>query len=88
MNPHFASLVLGLAAQANAALDGNLPAGADAVGAKDPRQLAKALIDTLVALEEKTRGNLEPDEKQLMEQALTALRIRFATGQGTAKDVH
>ncbi len=87
MNPHFASLILGLAAQANAALDGNLPPGADAVGAKDPKQLAKALIETLSALEEKTRGNLEPDEKQLIDQALTALRIRFATGQ-SAKDVH
>lgn len=87
MNPHFASLVLGLAAQANAALDGNLPPGADAVGAKDPKQLAKALIDTLVALEEKTRGNLEHEEKQLLDQALTALRIRFATGS-SGKEVH
>lgn len=87
MNPHFASLVLGLAAQANAALDGNLPPGADAVGARDPRQLAKALIETLNALEEKTRGNLEQDEKQLLDQALTALRIRFATGQ-PGKEVH
>jgi hypothetical protein len=87
MNPHFASLVLGLAAQANSALEGTLPPGADAVGANDPRQLAKALIDTLNALEEKTRGNLDHEEKQLIDQALTALRIRFATGQ-QAKDVH
>jgi hypothetical protein len=80
MNPHFASLVLGLASQANAALDGTLPPGADQAGAKDPRQLAQALIDTLAAIEEKTRGNLDEDERQLLDQALTALRIRFATG--------
>ncbi len=80
MNPHFASLVLGLAAQANAALDGKLPPGADQAGAKDPRQLAQALIETLAALEEKTRGNLEEDERKMLDQALTSLRIRFATG--------
>lgn len=81
MNPHFASLVMGLAAQANAALDGQLPPGAEQAGAGNARQLAQALIDTLVALEEKTRGNLVDAERQLLDQALTALRIRFATGQ-------
>jgi Domain of unknown function (DUF1844) len=81
MNQHFASLILGLAAQASAALDGQLPPGAEQAGAKDPRQLAQALIETLGALEERTRGNLEADEAQLMSQALTSLRIRFATGQ-------
>ena len=83
MNPHFASLVLGLATQANGALDGQLPAGAEAAGATNARQLAQALIDTLVMLEEKTRGNLDVDDAQLLQQALTALRIRFATGKST-----
>jgi hypothetical protein len=81
MNPHFMSLVMGLAAQANAALDGQLPPGAEQAGAPDARQLAQALIETLAALEEKTRGNLTDQEKQLLDQALTALRFRFATGQ-------
>jgi hypothetical protein len=81
MNPHFASLVMGLAAQANAALDGQLPPGADQVGATDPRQLAQALIETLAALEEKTRGNLVDAERQLLDQALTALRFRYSTGK-------
>lgn len=81
MNNHFASLVLGLAAQASSAMEGQLPPGAAEAGAGDARQLAQALIDTLGALEEKTRGNLEADEAQLLEQALTALRFRFATGQ-------
>jgi hypothetical protein len=81
MNQHFASLVLGLAAQANAALDGQLPPGAEQAGALDARQLAQALIDTIAALEEKTRGNLDADEGKLVTQILTALRFRFATGK-------
>ena len=81
MNQHFGSLVLGLAAQANAALDGQLPPGAQDAGAVNARQLAQALIDTLAALEEKTRGNLDADESRLLTQALTSLRFRFATGK-------
>ncbi len=81
MNQHFASLLLGLAGQANAALDGELPPGAAEAGTTDAKQLAKALIDTLGALEERTRGNLEADEAKLLEQILTALRFRFATGK-------
>jgi hypothetical protein len=73
MNPHFASLVLGLSHQAEAALSGQLPTGADG----DPRKLAQALIDTLGMLAEKTSDKLEPDEKQLLDQALTALRFRY-----------
>ena len=81
MNNHFASLVLGLAAQASSAMEGQLPPGAAEAGAADPRQLAQALIDTLGALQDKTRGNLDADEAQLLEQAVTALRFRFATGK-------
>ena len=75
MNAHFASLVLGMAHQAEAALQGQLPAGAgDGV---DARQVAQALIDTLGMLAEKTTGRLEADEQQLLDQALTALRFRY-----------
>lgn len=73
MNPHFASLVLGLSHQAEAALSGQLPTGAEG----DARKLAQALIDTLGMLAEKTSDRLEPDEKQLLDQALTALRFRY-----------
>lgn len=75
MNPHFASLVLGLAHQAEAALDGKLPAGAEAAG--DARAMAQTLIDTLGMLGEKTDGRLDPDERRLLDQALTSLRFRF-----------
>ena len=74
MNPHFASLVLGLSQQAETALAGQLSAD---LGIGDTRQLAQALIDTLGMLADKTAGKLEPDEKQLLDQALTSLRFRF-----------
>jgi hypothetical protein len=78
MNPHFASLVLGLAQQAESALQGNLPPGAEQLGGQaNARNIAQTLIDTLGMLETKTRGQLDPDEEQLLTQALTALRIRF-----------
>jgi hypothetical protein len=75
VNPHFASLVLGLAHQAEAALGGTLPPGAEDLG--DGRKVAQTLIDTLGMLQEKTEGRLETDERQLLDQALTALRFRF-----------
>ena len=75
MNPHFASLVLGLAQQAEAALSGHMPQGAEGLG--DSRKAAQALIDTLGMLEEKTAGQLDPEEKRLLEQAVTSLRFRF-----------
>jgi len=75
VNPHFASLVLGLAHQAESALAGTLPPGADGLG--DARVMAQTLIDTLGMLAEKTEGRLDPDERQLLDQTVTALRFRF-----------
>jgi hypothetical protein len=75
MNPHFASLVLGLSHQAEAALGGELPPGAE--GVADARSLAQTLIDTLGMLADKTSGHLDPDEKQLLDQAVTSLRFRY-----------
>jgi hypothetical protein len=75
VNPHFASLVLGLAHQAESALGGQLPPGAEAAG--DARKVAQTLIDTLGMLMEKTEGSLDADERRLLDQALTALRFRF-----------
>lgn len=78
MNPHFASLVLGLAQQAESAIQGQLPPGAEQLGAQaSARSIAQTLIDTLGMLEAKTKGQLDPDEQQLLTQALTTLRFRF-----------
>jgi len=77
MNPHFASLVLGLAQQADSALNGQLPPGAEQLPGANARQIAQTLIDTLGMLEQKTAGHLEADEQKLVTEALTVLRFRF-----------
>jgi len=81
MNPHFATLVLGLAHQAESALNGQLPPGADQVPGASARQIGQTMIDTLAMLEEKTRGHLDADESKLLEDALTALRFRFVQAE-------
>ena len=40
-------------------------------------EAAQHMIDILGILEEKTRGNLSPEERQLLEQGLYELRMRF-----------
>lgn len=77
MNPHFMTLVLGLSAQAESAMNGTLPPEVMSQGGGEPRRMAQLLIDTLGMLEQKTEGRLEPDEKKLLNDALTALRFRF-----------
>jgi hypothetical protein len=39
--------------------------------------LAKQIIDTLGMLQEKTKGNLEPDEDNLLKSVLYDLRLRY-----------
>ena len=48
-------------------------------GETHPANLAAAqqMIDILALLEEKTRGNLTAEERQLLEQLLYELRVRF-----------
>ena len=38
---------------------------------------ARDTIDTLEAIEARTRGNLEPDEARVLRQALTDLRLNY-----------
>ena len=47
---------------------------------------AQQMIDILSLLEQKTRGNLSPEERQLLDQILYELRLRWvdATGKGQA----
>ena len=49
---------------------------------------AKQMIDILSLLEEKTRGNLTAEERQLLDQLLYELRLRFveASKQGPAPE--
>ena len=41
---------------------------------------ARDTIDTLAALEARTRGNLEPDEARVLQQALADLRLNYVDG--------
>ena len=83
MNPHFASLVMGLATQAESILQGKLPAGLDTLSPQQVRQMAQSLSDTLGMLEVKTTGHLDPEEQRLLTESLTALRFRFVQTSGT-----
>jgi hypothetical protein len=44
--------------------------------------LAKQIIDTLGMLQEKTNGNLEPDEDNLLKSVLYDLRLRYVQKSG------
>lgn len=48
---------------------------------------ASQMIDILSLLEEKTRGNLTAEERQLMEQVLYELRMRFVEATGSQKRI-
>jgi len=40
-------------------------------------EMARDTIDTLAAIEERTRGGLEPDEARVLQQVLTELRMNY-----------
>jgi hypothetical protein len=71
----FSSFVIGLASQAFAFL-GAVPDPQSGVVRKDLPQ-AKALIDILSMLKEKTTGNLDEHEARMMEEMLYELRIHY-----------
>ncbi len=71
----FSSFLLSLATSAMAYL-GEVP---DPASGKTVESLdgAKQMIDILSLLREKTRGNLEPEESQLIDSLLYELRMRY-----------
>ena len=46
---------------------------------------ASQMIEILALLEEKTRGNLTAEERQVLEQVLYELRLRFVEASGGGK---
>jgi tellurite resistance protein len=40
-------------------------------------EAARATIDTLAAIEARTRGNLDPDEGRVLQQVLAELRLNY-----------
>ena len=48
-------------------------------------EAASQMIEILVMLEQKTRGNLTAQERSLLEQVLYELRMRYVAAKGGAK---
>lgn len=78
--PDFSTFVLSLGTSAlyHLALVDDPESGASPVGKNLP--LARQAIDTLAMIEDKTRGNLEPDEEKLLASVLYELRVKFVEG--------
>ncbi|RLB13579.1 MAG: DUF1844 domain-containing protein [Deltaproteobacteria bacterium] len=49
---------------------------------KENLQLARFTIDLLAVLEEKTKGNLEEEEKKTLENVLADLRLQYIKATG------
>jgi hypothetical protein len=83
----FAAFVLSLAHTA-AVHFGDIPDPASGQPAAANLPAAKQMIDILSLLEEKTRGNLSAEERQLLDQLLYELRLRYvdATKDGGGSD--
>jgi hypothetical protein len=72
----FSLFVLSLSASAEIHL-GRMPRpGSDAIGAPNLREAAH-LIEVLAMLQEKTAGNLEESEEQLLDAVLHDLRMQY-----------
>jgi Domain of unknown function (DUF1844) len=83
---NFASFILSLAATAAVHFGDRLEPGSTEQGPVD-LQAAGQMIDILVLLEEKTRGNLTLEERQLLETILYELRLRFVEAQDQEKRI-
>jgi len=47
---------------------------------------AQQMIDILALLDQKTRGNLTAEERQLLDQVLLELRARYVEAQGSSQE--
>jgi len=72
----FFTFILGLGSSAFVHL-GDAPHPETGQAAPPDLALAQQTIDVLAMLQEKTRGNLTPEEDTLMGQLLRDLRLRF-----------
>ena len=82
----FTAFVLSLASTA-AIHFGDLPDPVSGAPAEPNLEGAAQMIDILAMLDEKTRGNLTAEERQLLEQVLYELRMRFIEAKGGEKRI-
>ena len=84
----FTAFVLSLASTAAIHL-GDLPDPATGQTSGTNLEGASQMIDILSLLEQKTRGNLTAEERQVLEQVLYELRMRFVEASGqTSRIIH
>jgi hypothetical protein len=82
----FMSFVLSLATTA-ALHFGDLPDPSTGQTAEPNLEAASQMIEILALLEQKTRGNLTAEERQMLEQILYELRMRFVEASGGGKRI-
>ena len=82
----FTTFVISLASSA-AIHFGDLPDPTTGEAASVNLDGASQMIDILALLEEKTRGNLTAQERQVLEQVLYELRLRFVEATGGGKRI-
>ncbi len=82
----FTGFVLSLASTA-AIHFGDLPDPVTGQAAEPNLDGASQMIEILALLEQKTRGNLTAEERQVLEQVLYELRLRFVEAQGQQKRI-
>jgi len=82
----FTAFVISLASSA-AIHFGDLPDPVTGAAAELNLDGAAQMIEILSLLEQKTRGNLTAEERQLLEQVLYELRMRFVEAKGSEKRI-
>jgi len=82
----FTAFVVSLASSA-AIHFGDLPDPITGERAEVNLEGAAQMIEILALLEEKTRGNLTIEERQVLEQVLYELRLRFVEASGGGKRI-
>ena len=80
----FTAFVISLASTA-AIHFGDLPDPASGARSAPNLEGASQMIDILSLLEQKTRGNLTAEERQVLEQVLYELRLRFVQATSGVK---
>ncbi len=82
----FTAFVLSLASTA-AIHFGDLPDPATGEHSGPNLEGAAQMIEILALLDQKTRGNLTAEERQILEQVLYELRLRFVEASGAGKRI-
>ena len=82
----FGAFVLSLASTAAIHL-GDMPDPATGQTSEMNLEGAAQMIEILGLLDQKTRGNLTAEERQILEQILYELRLRFVEASGAGKRI-